>query len=105
MSLDLSKLNMNRLKADITGALANGLVDLVTGSAADVQKFAAAITDDGLEAALLGREDLLELLMDQLKVIGEINRVRAENHTWIVVQSVTKAIFSAAVAGAISVLL
>jgi len=104
-SLDLSKLDLNRLEADITGALANGLSDLVQGTAADLQKFAAAITNDMLEAQLTGNQVVVDVVLAQLSVIAEINRVRVENHTWIVVQSVTKAIFAAAIAGAASVLL
>jgi len=104
MSLDLSKFDLVKLKKDVSAALADGISDLVEGSKEDVKLFTDAITKDMLEASLTGRTDLLTTLLDQLKVVGEMNRVRVENHTWIVVHKVIKAILEAAAAGALAAL-
>lgn len=102
MPLDLSKFDLDKLKLDVSRTLADGVGDLLEGSREDMEAFGAAIADDMLEAYLTGREDLTEILEAQLKVVAEINRVRAENHTWTVVTKVTRAILEAAVAGALA---
>ena len=103
--MDLSKLDLDRLKSDLTDALSDGLADLVDGAKDDIKAYASDISKDMLEAHMTGQVEVKEQLMDQLKVLAEINRVRVENHTWVVVRKVVEVAFKAATAGALSVLL
>ena len=103
--MDLSKLDLDRLKGDLTDALSDGLSDLVDGAKEDIKAFAKDISRDMLEAHLTGETEVKAQLMAQLKVLAEINRVRVENHAWIVVRKVVETAFRAAAAGAFAVLL
>lgn len=105
MSFDLTKVDIDRLKADVSDALAGALIDLVEGAEKDVKAYASQISMDLLEAHMIGNAAITARLLDQLKILAEINRVRITNTTWAVITSVTKAIFAAAVSGVISVLL
>lgn len=103
LSIDLDSLDLEALKRDVARALADGIADLVEGAKQDVETYADQITSDMLEATLTGNEQVTAQLLDQLQVVAEINRVRVENHTWNVVAGATRAIFRAALAGALSV--
>lgn len=103
--MDLSKLDLERLKQDVAGTLSDALADLLEGAHDDMQRYAEAISRDALEAHLTGQEEIQAQLLDQLKLLAEIHRIRVENHTWTVVASVTRAVFRAALAGALSVFL
>ncbi len=104
MSLDRTKFDVERLKKDIGSAITDGILDLVEGSKEDVEKFAQQIAWDMLEAQFEGEPEIQDQLLDQLKILGEINRVRVENHTWIVVFKVVRAILEAVVATAVAAL-
>lgn len=103
--MDLSRIDLDRLKADLTDALSDGLADLVDGAKQDIKDYASDISKNMLEAHLTGQGEIKEQLMNQLKVLAEINRVRVENHAWIVVRKVVETAFRAATAGALAVLL
>lgn len=103
--MDLKNLDLERLKADVADSLSDALADLLEGAQADLQLYAESISRDALEAHLTGQEEIQGQLLDQLKLLAEIHRIRVENHAWTVVASVTRAVFRAALAGALSVLL
>lgn len=103
--IDLKNVDLDRLKGDVTGALVDGISDLVEGTREDIESYASDISRDLLEAQFSGEDHLNAVLLDQLRVLAEINRVRVENHTLVVVANVVKAILKAAVAGAASVFL
>lgn len=101
--MDFDKLDLDRLKNDVAEALSDGIQDLVEGAKDDVKRFAQEIAKDLLDAKLAGDHEGVEQLLDQLLVLAEINRVRAENHVWVVVRRIAKVAIQAAVAGVLSV--
>ncbi len=74
--LSINSLSLDQLQSATVDALVTGLNGLVEGAAGDVQLFATEISVDLIEAAALGRQDLVDALIAQLEVVGEINRVR-----------------------------
>lgn len=103
--MDFSKVNFERLTEDVGEALASALAEIVEGAKDDVKTFALDISGDLLHAQLSGNEDLTDQLLDQLKLLAEINRIRVEAKSWALVRMITQAVLKAAVAGAVSVLL
>lgn len=103
--LDLSRLDLERLKGDVAPLLAEALEGLVHGAKADVEAYAKQITDELLAATLTGDREAEAQLLDQLKLLAEINRLRVENHALTVVGRVTRMVFKAATAGAVAALL
>lgn len=103
--MDLTRIDFDRLKEDLGRTLADGLMDLVDGAQDDVQAFASDISRDLLLAGLQGNLKVQAQLLDQLKILAEINRVRVENHAWVVVGKIARVAIEAAVAGAAAVFL
>lgn len=103
--MDLTRIDFDRLKEDLGRTLADGLMDLVDGAQDDVQAFASDISRDLLLAGLQGNLKIQAQLLDQLKILAEINRVRVENHAWVVVGKIARVAIEAAVAGAAAVFL
>jgi hypothetical protein len=104
MSIDLSKIDLNKLQGDVSGILQGALDGVVEGAKEDLKDYAAAIAKDMLQAQLAGNDEVKAQLLDQLKVLAEINRIRVEAHAWVVVEKVVKVLFSAITAGALAVL-
>lgn len=103
--MDLNKLDLDRLKGDMTAALSDGLADLVEGTAEDLQAYSSAISQDLLLAGIAGDSDMQGQLLDQLKLLAELNRIRVENHAWVVVEKVVRVALRGVLAGAASVIL
>ena len=73
------------LKDDVTGILEEQARDLLSGAAGDVKNYVVAIATDMTRALALPserREALLRELRAQLRLLGEINRIRAEQQAW-----------------------
>lgn len=104
MSIDLKRIQLDRLQKDIGFILADGIEEFVVGAKEDVRKFALAIARDLLEVHLMGNDLLKGQLIDQLKVLAEIHRIQTANLVWDVVGTITQVIFKAALAGALSVM-
>lgn len=68
-------------QASVTKALADSIISevntLIVGANEDIQQFANGIAADTIEAAALGRTDLLESLADQTGMLLEKNRLKA----------------------------
>jgi hypothetical protein len=105
MSFDLSKLDLDKLKGDVTDAVVVGVSGLLEGAAEDLQTFGQTITENALEAKLLGRNDLVQACMDQIRAIAEANRIRLNGVSWDAVKQVISAIFEVVGSVALSVLL
>lgn len=105
MSIDLTKIDLDVLKATTAAAIAEGVEELVVGAKEDVRKFGIAITTDLLEAKLTGRDDLVDRLLNQVKMVGELNRLRSVNATWAAVAKVVKAVLSAVLGAALAMAL
>ena len=52
------------------------------GASNDAEQYATAIAQDAAEAAFLGRDDLIDALEMQLKMLAERHRLRAEASAW-----------------------
>lgn len=96
------KLNIEALKATTAAAIAEGVEELVVGAKEDVRAFGVAIAGDLLEATLSGKEKVVGQLLDQLKLVAELNKLRAVNATWAAVTKVVKAILSAVLGAALA---
>lgn len=105
MSFDLATIDVDKLKKDVASALVSAISELVDGAEADIQNFATDISKDLLEAQLTGEKAITIQLLNQLKLLAEINSIRVRQQRWFVVEAVTKAVFEAALAGILSVLL
>ena len=87
------------LADEVRAALAEALAGLLDGAAEDVRRYVAAIAGDLVRAAATDRPDLVDELRAQLRLIGEINRVRAANAGWEAVEAVVAAVFRVLIAG------
>lgn len=103
----IDNLDLDQLRGDLAGILADGLGDLIEGSQEDVRLFVSEIARDMILARISDsdQDSTLEQLQNQLKVVAEINRVRVENHTWIVVTRIIQVALRSVVATALAVLL
>ena len=87
------------LNAELRDVLGDALAGLIDGAADDVDRYVAAIAQDLVRAAANDRPDLVAELRGQLRLIGEINRVRASDAAWDTAEQIIAAVFRAAVAG------
>jgi hypothetical protein len=94
--VDLKKLGDLGLEDIIKDSLEEGLQDLVEGAKEDFNQFVLAIQGDLLEAAIQGDEEIVDELKDQLKAVGELNRIRAVNESWETAGKVVKSIWTVA---------
>lgn len=104
MSTLFEKFDTDKLKTEIGGTLAQGLAGVVEGAAEDLRAFGLSIAGDLLEARLTGDARSEAALIDQLKVLAEINRIRVEAKMWIVAEKIVKVVFSAVLATALAAL-
>lgn len=74
------------LKEDLSELVFHSVSGLVEGAKDDLQAFAYAMADDAVRiiaiADTVRREALFAELMMQVKLIGEINRLRATQAAW-----------------------
>lgn len=91
------------LTTEIGKTIADGVTGLVEGAAEDVQEFGFSIAADLMEAKLTGDDESEVALLDQLKVLAEINRIRVEAKAWIVIEKIVKTAFSVVLAAALAV--
>lgn len=103
----LDNLDLDQLRDNMADVLADGLRDLIEGAEEDVRSFVSEIARDMILARISDsdRGSTLEQLQNQLKIVAEINRVRVENHTWIVVTRIIQVALRSVVATALAVLL
>lgn len=66
----------------IKESLEAGLKDLVEGAKEDFDTFILAIQSDVIEAVMAQDEEVMDELKEQLKAVGELNRIRAVNESW-----------------------
>lgn len=70
-------MNLETIQEALADQLASHLQQLALGAAEDVEAYAAEIAADAVEAAALGRDDLLEHLQAQLGALAEKHRLEA----------------------------
>lgn len=99
MSIDIEKLALHKLKGEVGDLLGETFQEVLEGAKDDLKKFGKAIAEGLLEASLGGDEDREDQLLDQLKVLAEINRIRLEGHAWVTAKAVVKMVFKAVVVG------
>ena len=106
---NLDSVDLLGLAKELTNPLLDALEQLAEGMPEDLQRFATLIGEDFLLASLIGDEarkaSLQAQLLDQLKVLAEINRIRIEPSSWALVERIVRAVIRAAVAGIMSVAL
>lgn len=89
--MDVEQIQWDALKDELTGIISDSVQSLVEGASGDVHSFAAAMALDTTKALRLPsgrREPVLEEIVAQTKLVAELNRIRAVNETWHVVQQV-----------------
>lgn len=96
--VDLSNIDYDALIADLAPILTQGIEHLLEGAKNDIEKFATRITRLMVYAQLRGDEDMGEQLLDQLKLLAEIQSIRVRNASWTVVAAVVTMVFKAVAA-------
>lgn len=71
-----------QLGLDLATVLQEELRQLVEGSAADLSAAATRIATNAVQAAALGRTDLLDECRDTARLVLEQNRLRAVDGSW-----------------------
>lgn len=82
----------------ITNALEEGLEGVVEGAKEDVRAYFALIATQTTEAAAIGDQVSLDSLQRQLRLLGEKNRIRAQEAAWDTVHRMVGAVTRVAVA-------
>ncbi len=62
--------------------LEEGLQGLLEGAKEDLEEFVVDIAKDMAKAAAIGRKDLIHILVNQLEMVAERNRIQAVNAAW-----------------------
>ena len=77
MSLAINpSLDFNGLKDAAVQIMTQQLAGVVEGANEDLQTYVQQILNDGVEASATGNTAVLQQLLDQSKVVAEINRLR-----------------------------
>lgn len=87
------KVDLEALAKELGGQALELLKGKLSGSEADLKEFGGAIAKDMLSAVRTGDEAWRSELTEQVKVLGEIQRIRLNGVTWEVV---TQTFFSIA---------
>ena len=81
MKVTFKQLDVAALRESIVDTLEASLAGLIEGSADDIRMFAVDISRDLALAVADNRKDLVEILVDQLGLLAEINRIRLANQS------------------------
>lgn len=99
-------LDLGQLKKDLGPVLTDALSDVLEGSRSDLEKFGQGIAQDLLSISTVldqkWSEERTAQLLDQMKVLAEINRIRAEAAAWRMAEKIITAVLRAAIAGALA---
>lgn len=84
--------DINSILDETAETLKEIAAEFLEGTAEDLQLFVEQITFNLLSAQALGRQDLVDNNLGQLRMIGEATRLRAEVAKWKAFQSITQRI-------------
>ncbi len=94
----LDKLDYEALISDLTPILVQGLENLLEGARDDIEAYAQRITGLMIYAQVQGDGGMEEQLLDQLKLLAEIQSIRVRNESWGLVAAVVTMVFKAVAA-------
>ena len=79
-----------RLRDTVTEGIADTLNRLAEGTTIDIQRYASDIARDLVYFTRQGRDNIVDELVEQLEVLGERRRIRANQAAWDVVRGVAR---------------
>lgn len=84
MALTASDLGItdDELKQDFLDSLRGLFGEVLEGSFADFEKYISAIAEQYVTAVRAGQKGLANELKEQLRLIAEVNRIRAVKESW-----------------------
>ena len=86
--------SLERLKEEAAAILAGAAQGLVEGTLDDMEAVAEELANDLVEAAATGNEELLNVTVARVRLLGERQRIRATDAGWEILQGISKAIFA-----------
>ena len=90
--------DLDALGAEIKTIVVNGLTDVLGGAQSDIQVYVTEILPQ-LTVAIAAGDPIQGELEAQLKLVAEINKIRAINEAWQAVRGVLNVAAKAAVMG------
>lgn len=97
-TIDIKNVDLNALKSDIIDILTDNIGKLLEGGEQDLSVFMTAIAENYVtilsDSALTDNErnELIEELGAQTKLVGEVNRIRALQEAWATISVVTSTV-------------
>ena len=86
--------DLGRIKEEAAEILIGASQGLLEGTLDDIEEVAEELAADLVEAAAEGDEDLLQITVSRIRLMGERARIRATDAAWEILQNVAKAIFA-----------
>ena len=99
--------DLNSLKTQTAQTLYQAAKGLLEGAAGDLRKYAKEIAEDGISALTLPeprQTELIQELKAQMRVIAEVNRIRANEAGWKTFEQVLMITLRMVVVTAVSLL-
>ncbi len=92
---NLSDIDYEALIKDLAPILIQGIEHLLEGAKDDIENFGQRITRLMVFAELVGDQDMTLQLLDQLKLMAEIQSIRVRNESWTLLTAVVTMVFKA----------
>lgn len=83
------KIDFGAIRTELGEVLSEALSDVVEGAAGDLKTFGADIATDMVASIAAGNTAMTNELKAQIRVLGAINKIRASNAAWGILDAVT----------------